>query len=128
MATALRTQGIVYRRGTATDSNLTPRPGRDTVWKPGQEPGLSTLETLVLKPGEKAQVIDLALLQAPLSAFADDPHLGGTPGHVAIAPVDAAGVIDQQRLDDWAASRGTGRLHPLTQIVRTALVGQVVGR
>jgi hypothetical protein len=61
-----------------------------------------------------------------LQAFADDPASGGIPGHVSIAPVNEAGTVDQQQLEDWAASRGTGRQHRFTQIVRDAIVSRNV--
>jgi hypothetical protein len=120
MATTIRTTGIVYRRGSKTNRNLTPRPGIDTVGRPGQEPGLSTSETL--RPGVVGQGIDLAMLPATLKAFADDPAIGGSPGHVAIVPVDAAGTIDWQLLQEWAASRNSGQPHPLTIMLENAIV------
>ncbi len=124
MAPVLRTQGFVYRRGSRSDANFTPRPGRDTVGRPGRIPGLSTVESL--QPGERGQKIDLVRLALPLRAWADDPGLGGTAGHVSIAPVDDAGAFDQQQLDDWAASRSTGHRHALTQAVLTAVVASNV--
>jgi hypothetical protein len=68
---------IVYRGGSRTPDNLTPRPGLDIQ-------GLSTFETLELtvQPGGKAQVVDLSRLQAPLVGVADAPP----PGHVSIRP------------------------------------------
>lgn len=69
-----------------------------------------------------AQGIDLALLAPPLRGIPDDAVAGGTAGHVAIVPVDAAGAVDQQLLDQWAASRGQAPPHPLTQAVLDAIV------
>jgi hypothetical protein len=53
--------GVVYRGGSATARNLTPRPGIDTT-------GLSTFDSLeaAAAPGEKAQVSDVSLLKPPL--------------------------------------------------------------
>ncbi len=113
---------IVYRRGSLTGDNFTPRPGKDTAGGPGQTPGLSTFLAVVLSPKQKAQAIDLDLLRPPLAAIHDDPETGGVEGHVAIVPVDANGQIDQQRLDEWASFRETGRVHPFTQIVLDAVV------
>jgi len=115
-------QGLVYRSGTRTVANFTPRPGRDTVARSGQAPGLSTSLPHELAPGDKVQVLDLSLLQGPLRAFADDPSEGGTPGHVTIAPVDANGNIDQALLEEWADARATGATHPLTDLVLAAVV------
>lgn len=83
-------------------------------------PGLSTVESL--QPGQTGQKIDLARLPLPLRAWADDPSLGGTVGHVSIAPVDDTGAFDQQQLDAWAASRSTGHRHALTQAVLATVV------
>jgi hypothetical protein len=119
--------GIVYRRGRLTAKNFTPRPGADTIAKPGQAPGLSAFVTLTLAQGEIAQEIDLALLQPPLQAIPDDPALGGTPGHVAITPCDASCAVDQQLLEAWAATRGQLPPHPLTQVVLDAVVDKHAG-
>lgn len=113
---------LVYRRGRLTEKTFTPRPNSDTVWRPGQAPGLSTFETLSLRRGEVAQVIAVTLLQPPLRAIPDDVAAGGTPGHVSIAPVDSAGGVDQQLLDEWAATRGQLPAHPLTGKVLQAVV------
>ncbi len=122
MATAQGISWLVYRRGRLTEKTFTPRPGNDTVWRPGQAPGLSTFETLSLRRGEVAQVIDVTLLQPPLRAIPDDVAAGGAPGHVSITPVDAAGGVDQQLLDEWAANRGHSPAHPLTENVMQAVV------
>ena len=75
-----------------------------------------------LRRGEIGQGINLSLLRPPLAAIADDPEMGGTPGHVSIAPVNSAGEVDQQLLEEWAASRDTGAPHALTQLVLDAIV------
>lgn len=113
---------LVYRRGRLTEKTFTLRPGIDTVGRPGQAPGLSTFETLSLRRGEVAQGIDGALLQPPLRAIPDDVAAGGTQGHVSITPVDAAGGVDQQLLDEWAATRGQSPAHALTGNVLQAVV------
>src|SRR5437899_8637346 len=129
MASTLpRLPGSVYRRGSASPDNCTPRPGKDTSGGPGQAPGLSTFETLDLEPGERAQVIDLGQLQSPLRGIPDDPHLGGIEAHVSIVPVDGSGTVDYPSLQDWAASRGTGNIHPFTQMMRGAIVREVRGK
>lgn len=121
---------LVYRSGSATDDNLTPRAGKDTLGKPGQAPGLSTFSLLELAvaPGGKAQAIDLDLLQWPLQGIEDDPTNGGHEGHVSIAPVNSDGRIDQGLLEEWANTRGTDRAHALTELVRNALVETNVRR
>jgi hypothetical protein len=116
---------MVYRKGSASPDNCTPRLGKDTAGAPGQAPGLSTFETVELKAGERAQIIDLGQLNAPLRGIPDDPRLGGIEGHVSIVPVDGTGNIDSRGLQDWAVSRGTGSIHPFTQIVRDAIVREV---
>lgn len=111
---------IVFIWGNLTSDNFTPRPEKDTIGRPGQQPGLSASDTI--PPGRKAQGIDIDRLKPPLRAFPDDVAKGGTAGHFAIAPVDTNGEVDAKKLDAWASSRGTGRTHELTQIVLDAVV------
>ena len=113
---------ILYRLGSLTSDNFTPRAGKDTIGGPGQAAGLSMFEELVLASGRKAQAIDSERLRLPLKAIPDNPAEGGTEGHVAIAPIDAQGRVDQALLDEWASTRGTGQVHRLTQIVLDAIV------
>jgi hypothetical protein len=81
---------------------------------------LSTFQTTT--GGKRVQSIDLARLQLPLRAFADDPAAGGTPGHVTILPVAPIGNVDQALLEEWAASRDSPETHRLTQVVLDAVV------
>src|SRR5262249_7064630 len=90
----------VYRGGSATKKNLTPRPSQDPT-------GLSTSDNIesATPPGGKAHVIDTSKLKHPLQAFPDDP-----PGHVSLAPSDA------ELINPWAATRDLpGPPHPFTQ-------------
>jgi len=107
---------IVYRGGSRTPDNLTPRLGIDRQ-------GSSTFETLELtvQPGGKAQVIDLSRLQAPLVGVPDAPP----PGHVSIRPGLALTPEVLHSTAEWAASRGTGVLHPYTQALMEAIIGEV---
>ena len=111
---------VVYIWGNLTADNFTPRPGKDTTGRPGQQAGLSAAD--VLPSGRKAQGIDTGKLKAPLKAIPDDPEQGGTPGHFAIAPVDEMGKVDLGLLEDWAMSRGTGRTHEFTQLLLDTVV------
>jgi hypothetical protein len=111
---------IVYIWGNLTVDNFTPRPDRDTVGRPGLQPGLSASEAI--PPGKKAQGIDTDKLKPPLRAWPDDTGQGGTPGHVAIAPVDENGEVDVENLKAWARSRGTDATHEFTQILLDAVV------
>jgi hypothetical protein len=111
---------IVYIWGNLTADNFTPRPGKDTVGGPGQQPGLSASDAI--PPGRKAQGIDVDRLRAPLKAIPDDIAQGGTAGHYAIAPVDDKGEIDVKQLEAWARSRGTGQTHEFTQLLFDAVV------
>jgi RHS repeat-associated protein len=106
--------GVVYRGGSATPVNLTPRLGVDK--------GLSTFDTLeaAVQPGGKAQVIDVSRLGLPLQAFPDTP-----PGHVSIRPSDAALSANPALIDEWAATRGTETIHSFTQSVIDAIIGVV---
>jgi hypothetical protein len=111
---------IVYIWGNLTSDNFTPRPGKDTIARPGQQAGLSASD--VIPVGRKAQGIDIDKLKLPLRAFPDDPKQGGTPGHFAIAPVDEMGVVAIEQLEAWAMSRGTGKTYEFTQILLDAVV------
>ncbi len=111
---------IVYIWGNLTVDNFTPRPDKDTVGRPGQEPGLSASEVPPL--GRKAQGIDLTKLMHPLKAIPDDVTQGGTPGHIAISPVDATGNVDSKGLEEWASYRKTGQTHRFTQMLLDAVV------
>jgi hypothetical protein len=117
---------IVYRLGNLTAANFTPRPDRDTVGGPGRSPGLSTV--IDLPTGRKAQAIETSLLRLPLVSIPDDPALGGEVGHVAIAPISETGAIDEQLLQEWAASRSEDVVHSLTQSVLDAVVDPNVWR
>jgi hypothetical protein len=111
---------VVYIWGNLTADNFTPRPGKDTVGRPGQAAGLSASEKI--PPGRKAQGIDIAKLRSPLRAIPDDTLHGGTPGHFAIAPADERGEVDLNQLESWAQSRGSGETHEFTQILLDAVV------
>lgn len=116
---------IVFRSGAVTTDNFTPRPEKDTTEQAGKPPGLSTFKTMAalsLPPGNKAQQLDLDLLKPPLTPFPDDPTLGGTTDHIAIAPSDAEGNVNQELLKEWAACRKTEVCHRLTQIVLDCIV------
>ena len=100
---------LLYRRGSKFPDNLCPRPGLDVD-------GLSTFDSLdrAVDPGEKAQVIDTSKLKTMLAVPTEPP-----PGHVCLTPGDA------QSLAEWAATRGTGVVHPLTTELLSAIVDTV---
>lgn len=102
---------LVYRRGSKFSDNLTPRSGIDLD-------GLSTFDSLkrAVNPGEKAQVIDTTRLRL-LTAVANSPP----EGHVSLTLLPS----DSVRLAEWAATRGTGTIHPLTQDILDAIVDTV---
>ncbi|MBI3412116.1 MAG: hypothetical protein HY040_27610 [Planctomycetes bacterium] len=111
---------IVYIWGNLTSDNFTPRPGKDTIGRRGQQPGLSASDEI--PAGRKAQGIDVDKLKPPLGVIPDDPKQGGIPGHFAIAPVDDKGEVNVKQLEVWAMARGTGQTHEFTQIVLDAVV------
>ena len=119
MASTPIASGIVYRRGSFTAKQFTPRES-DMRAEAGSAPGIST--TRALEAGVKGQQIDLGRLPPELRGFEDDPAEGGTAGHVAIAPVDETGVIDQQRLEEWMRSRDAEGEHELTRLLMEAVV------
>jgi hypothetical protein len=107
-------------RVEATSDNFTPRLGKDTSAAPGQPPGLSAWDAI--PPGKKAQGIETTKLLVPLAAIADDITQGGNAGHFLIVPTNERREVDVAQLQDWAMSRGTGQIHPLTQILLNAVV------
>ncbi|NUQ62799.1 MAG: hypothetical protein HUU20_09935 [Pirellulales bacterium] len=111
---------IVYVWGNLTADNFTPRPGKDTVGRPGQRPGLSAFASP--PANRKSQAVDLAMIGPALKGFPDELDQGGTQGHVAITPVDDSGEIDVKALEQWASFRKTGRVHPFTQVLLDAIV------
>ena len=110
---------VVYIWGNKTVDNFTPRVCKDTMEQPGQQPGLSAWDKI--PPGRKAQGIDIGKLGALLRAIPDDPESGGEPGHFTIAPINELGELDREKLEDWAMTRGTERIHELTRILLDAV-------
>ena len=99
------TKGIVYRGGSATDNNLTPRPDKDT------ESGLSTSMD---KPPGKCQAIDVSKLEeSGLEAINDHGN------HVSIRPINDPSFI---KLKEWASTRNTDVTHSFTQAVKNAII------
>jgi hypothetical protein len=99
----------VYRGGSNTQKNLTPRPGVDFD-------GLSTFDTPAgaAPRGGKVQVIDTSKLKLN-GAYPSAPP----PGHVSIRPPDPS------QIPGWAATRNTGTVHPLTQDILSAIVREI---
>ena len=101
-------EGTVFRRGPKTPTNFTPRPGKDPD-------GLSTFKTPDgFDPGDKAQQIDTSKLKNLYAR--EDPS---PPGHVTIAPKDPS------QMGPWSGSRGGDAIHPLTQELMDAVVGEI---
>lgn len=94
---------FVYRGGSGTPTNLTPRL-KDTGGLSGNVNPM---------PG-KNQVIDTSKLDQ-LCAVCDNPKTG----HVSIKPKDMS------QMQSWIDSRGSGTTHPLTQELMNAVVDQV---
>lgn len=116
----------LYRAGSATAKNLSPRSGIDTADLPGRPPGLSFFSTpqaaLGAKGAGKVQVLETSDLPADLRLSADDPTEGGTAGHFTLAPVDGSGLVDKARLEEWASRRDGVDVDPLVEAVRSAIV------
>ncbi len=115
--------GFVYRNGSRSDRNMTPRSG--DVSSDLRDAGLSTWRELdaAVEPGGKGQKIDLALLDSLVLGCYEDED-----GHVAIVPVDAAGTLDMMKLAEWAATRDASVPHPLTTMIVSAIVDDNIRR
>ncbi|MCL2736601.1 MAG: hypothetical protein FWD75_08240, partial [Propionibacteriaceae bacterium] len=107
------TPQYVYRGGTRSTVNMTPRPGIDDV---GDNPGLSTWTTpeAAAPNGGNVQVIDTTKLELCEARCDIAPD-----GHVAITPSDGTTV------SDWANTRGSDPPSPQTQDVINAIVGTI---
>jgi hypothetical protein len=97
-ALAAKTPAEIFRKGSATDANLTPRPV-DT----------GGLSTTVKPPPGKSQVIDPARLKQ-LEAVQDGAD------HASVRPVDSS------RMQEWIDSRGSATPHDFTQELRDAII------
>ena len=115
----------MYRFGSRTNNNLTPRPGKDTAGAPGCPGGLSVEESL--NPDGKCQVIETSLLPSVLQYLSDVPSTGRA-GHGVIAPVRPDGGLDMDALVAWADSRGQEQNHPFTIALLDAIIGEERGR
>lgn len=108
--------GFIYRGGSATDQNLTPRSPQDLS---GDKRGLSTFANPahVQRNGfAKAQEIDPARLGDELSAIANGR--GDNDSHVSVRPAS------DELLREWADTRAKGG-HRLTMDVKRAIRREV---
>ena len=94
---------LVFRSASGTPTSMTPRP-KDTK-------GLSSFNSLENALPGKNQVIDTKKLQN-LCANCDNP----STGHVSITPKDMT------QMQGWINSRGSDKVHPLTQELMDAVV------
>ncbi|MBI0432131.1 RHS repeat-associated core domain-containing protein, partial [Pectobacterium parmentieri] len=96
------TDGVVYRMGSGTDSNLTPRPGKDTT---------TGLSTTIEKPSNgKYQTLDVKTLNdGGLDVVKDGKN------HASVRPSNDP---DMSRLREWADTRGTEKSSSYTKTVK----------
>ncbi|HAT7594038.1 TPA: hypothetical protein JAW44_003825, partial [Citrobacter werkmanii] len=102
------TDGVVYRMGSGTDSNLTPRPGKDTT---------TGLSTTIEKPTGKYQELDVKKLRERGLIVVQDGK-----NHASIRPADDP---DFSKLREWANTRGTDNKSLYTIAVQEASCGKV---
>ncbi|UUE36446.1 DUF6531 domain-containing protein [Pectobacterium aroidearum] len=100
--TKILTDGVVYRMGSGTDSNLTPRPGKDTT---------TGLSTTIEKPSNgKYQTLDVKTLNdGGLDVVQDGKN------HASVRPSNDP---DMSRLREWADTRGTEKPSSYTKTVK----------
>jgi RHS repeat-associated protein len=93
--------GHVYRMGSGTDSNMTPRPGKDTT---------TGLSTTIEKPSGKYQTLDVAALNnSGFDVIQDGKN------H---ASVRLSNDPDMTKLREWADSRGSDIQSPYTKAIK----------
>jgi hypothetical protein len=98
----------IFRSASGSPDSLTPRPGIDDL----PDGGLSFWDSIdYIKPGDKYVEVDTGRLRN-LQVVPDNIP----PGHVTVRPP----TLNDLRA--WAASRGTGRVHPYTQEILDAVV------
>jgi hypothetical protein len=108
------TEGTVYRMGSATPNNMTPRQEFDpaTGLRRKKNDLDSGLSTTIKKPKGKSQAIDVAKLKGTgLEAVQDGVD------HVTIRPVDDP---DKLKLKEWAETKGTPVDHEYSKAVANA--------
>ncbi|UQN71680.1 RHS domain-containing protein [Burkholderia multivorans] len=109
--------GTVFRNASGTPDSLTPRLGKDTTRIDGKEPGLSAATSEAGLDSGKYVALDVRkLCSCGLQATHDKSN-----GHVTIRPINDPA---DSKLADWAKSRGSGSIHPLTE----GILGAVTGR
>jgi len=116
------TTGVVFRSGKQNPGNMTPRPKDAHGPHRGLSAHIRPEGSLPPKPeGEESKthfvvMIDVSALDL-LEAY--EHHTG----HISFRP------RTQEELDSWIASRGEPGIHPLTQEIRNAAIGeQTIGR
>ena len=104
--------GLIFRSGSDSIDNLTPRPGIDDLNL--TEGGLSFFNDpskLNLDPGDKYIGVDPLKLDGLDVIFDNNP-----PGHVSVRP------LSLNELKEWASTRKTGIVHELSTIVKNSVV------
>lgn len=96
---------LIYRSGSATPNNLTPRATDVT--------GLSAFKVATGEK-QKHQEIDTSKLKL-LKAVCDNKDTG----HFSIVPCDSA------KMAEWIASKGKNEIHPFTQELMDAIIRTV---
>ncbi|SEI54832.1 RHS repeat-associated core domain-containing protein, partial [Achromobacter sp. NFACC18-2] len=95
------TEGRVYRMGSSSATNLTPRPERDAT---------TGLSTALEKPTGRYQTLDVRTLnEGGLDVVQDGKN------HASIRPTDDS---DMSKLREWANTRGTDARSPYTDAVK----------
>lgn len=109
---------FIFRKGSDSPMNLTPRPGKDDV----ENGGLSFFDNVEdmmkntpLLKGDKYIQVDPKKLYGLDVIFDNVP-----PGHVTVRPQTLSA------LKDWASTRGTQVIHGFTEIVKNAMVGNPI--
>jgi len=109
----------IFRGGSFTDKNFTPRPGQDD--KTGPKSGLSTFVShfqATMGQGGKSQMLNVSALRKMGFVLTFTPD-----GHVGIRPPS------QQQLVDWAKTRPGldqgNNAHILTEMLKSARVQEV---
>ena len=100
--------GKAYRSASGTPDSLTPRAEVDDLAGGGLS-FYNRLDHPALKPGKFVE-IDTSKLQRLVALLDSEPE-----GHITGRPQ----LLDE--MEQWAATRGSGRIHPLTRELLDAI-------
>ncbi len=112
---------VVYRRGDLKDSNFTPRNKPPTFWETWST-DTSILRAFIDPNVKRVQIINVSSpsFSFPLVAILDGIY------HVSVVTSNGIGTgIDTSKMIEWASTRLTPNVHPLTTQLKLTRTGEI---